>query len=80
MSINVTLVITTLIGGSRFPTPIPGNVCVWGGGGGFWLPVCTLLTTSRLRTSRYTEQRDIYHAENVTYIAHALVCEHISDT
>ena len=49
------------------PTPIPGNVCVWGG----ILPVCTLLTTSRLRTSRYTDNWEIYQAENVTYIAHA---------
>ena len=55
-------------------------VCVCLGGGGVWLPVCTLLTNSRLRTSRFIEQRDIYHAENVTYIAHALVCENISDT
>ena len=62
-------------------TPIPGNMCVCvGGGGGFWLPVCTLLTTRRLRTSRYTGNREICKAENVTYIAHALGCEHISDT
>ena len=76
MSINVTLNITTLIADCWFAvyrwsviekqTPISGNVCVCVWGGGVWLPECTLLTTSRQRTSRYTENMEIYQAENVT--------------